>query len=172
MIFPTNAITKSVEVSGNGVTNIENSGNWTVLAFSTQQENTASLTQLRCGTTVINTNYAVDLSQVLMQYECTGTLNISKTGADKSFNVITYVPGFVRSATTTLGYNPPTSIASSTNVIVYGSLSAGEILIAFLLFSMILLQLTSFISRALDRVKTKKKFLAYNGGDVEIRNDL
>jgi len=174
MIFPTNAITKSIEVSGTGSTIIENTGQWTVLGFSTQQENTASLTELRCNTQKIATNYAVSLDQQLLQYECNGTLNINKTGNDKSFNIITYVPGYVRNATSTLaqGYNPPTSIATSTDVVVYGSLSAGEILIAFMLFAMITIYLTELLARALGFVKTKKKFLAYNGGDVEIRDDL
>lgn len=172
-MFPNNAITKSIEVSGNVTNTFEPSGKYTILGFSTQQENTASLTQLRCGSTVVATNYAVSLDQQLMWYQCNGTLNINKTGNDKSFNIITYVQGFLSEIpTTTVGYNPSTNIATTTDVKIYGSISAGEVLIAFLLFSMIVIKLTTLIARGLDKIKSKKEYLAYGGGDVEIKNDI
>ncbi len=68
-------------------------------------------------------------------------------------------------------YNPTTTIASSTDVKIYGSISAGELLISLFLFILIWIKLLSFIPRALSNINTKKKFLGYNGGDVEIRED-
>lgn len=71
-----------------------------------------------------------------------------------------------------VGYNPTTTISSTTDIAIYGSMSAGEILIALFLFILIWIKLLSFIPAALDRVKTKRKFLGYNGGDVEVRDDI
>jgi hypothetical protein len=65
-----------------------------------------------------------------------------------------------------------TSIATSTDIVILPQFSAGEVLISFLLFVLVLLELLKMTLSALDRVKTKKKYLGYSGGDVEIRDDL
>lgn len=149
------------------------SGQYTILGFSTQQENTASLTQLRCGTDIIATNYAVSLDQQLFIYECNGTININKTGNDKSFNLITYAPGYVSQATSTVwGYNPKTNIASSTDIQIYGSFSSGEVLITLFIFILIVIELVKMLFRALDRVYTKKRYIGYSNSDVEIKEEL
>lgn len=69
-------------------------------------------------------------------------------------------------------FAPTTSISSSTNIAVYGSMTAGEVLMIMLMFIMIVVEMVKLLARALDRVKTKKTFLAYGKGDVEIREDL
>jgi len=56
--------------------------------------------------------------------------------------------------------------------VILPTFSAGEVLISFFLFAQILLMLASGVLGALDRVKTRKKVLAYGGGDVEIRDVL
>jgi len=68
-------------------------------------------------------------------------------------------------------FNPTTTISTSSNVTVYGFMSAGEVLIALFLFILIWIKLLSFIPAGLSRVKTKKTFLAYGKGDVELRDD-
>jgi hypothetical protein len=69
-------------------------------------------------------------------------------------------------------YNPPTNIASSGDVVLYGSFSAGEVVIAFLILCLIVITLVKSLASSLSNIKTKKTFLSYGGGDVEIRDDL
>jgi len=56
--------------------------------------------------------------------------------------------------------------------VVLPTFSAGEVLISFFLFVMILISLARGVMEALDMVKTRKRVLAYSGGDVEIRDDV
>lgn len=70
------------------------------------------------------------------------------------------------------GYNPTTTIATSTDIKIYGAMSAGEVIIALFLFVVIFLKMVELLARALSAIKTKKRFLGYGGGDVEIREDL
>ena len=51
-------------------------------------------------------------------------------------------------------------------------MTAGEVLIAFFLFAIVLLMLLRLLLGALDRVKTKRSYMGYAGGDVEIRDDI
>lgn len=69
-------------------------------------------------------------------------------------------------------YNPTTTIASSSDIKIYGSMSAGEIVISLLLFILIWIKLLEMLARGLSNIKTKKTFLSYSGGDVEIRDDI
>jgi hypothetical protein len=70
-------------------------------------------------------------------------------------------------------YSPTTTIATSTNIKIYGAFSAGEVLIALFLFLLIVIELSkTIIAQGLSNIKTKKKFLGYSGGDVEVREDL
>lgn len=77
-------------------------------------------------------------------------------------------------SSSTVGFNP--TIASSTNATtsdftVYAYMSAGEVLTNLFLFIIILMLLTKNLLSALDRVKTKRTYLQYGGGDVEVRED-
>lgn len=69
-------------------------------------------------------------------------------------------------------YAPTTTIASSTSIQLYASYTAGEVLMALMMFVLIVIELVKMLARALDKIKTKKRFLGYSGGDVEIREDL
>jgi len=75
-------------------------------------------------------------------------------------------------STIAVGYNPTTTISSSTAIQVYGSFSAGEIMITVLLFALFLIELIKMLARALDRVKTKKTFLGYTNAEVEVKDVL
>jgi hypothetical protein len=69
-------------------------------------------------------------------------------------------------------YNPSTTIATSTDIKVYGAISAGEVLISLLLFCLIIFIVTTTFISALDRIKTKKKYIAYKHNEVEITDVL
>lgn len=85
--------------------------------------------------------------------------------------VCTINDGLATSSITLNAYNPTTTIASSSNIAIYGSMSAGEVLIALFLFMLLWLKLMELVARGLSVLKTKKTFLGYSGGDVEIRED-
>lgn len=74
-------------------------------------------------------------------------------------------------STTALGFNPTTTIATTSDIVVYGYFSSGEVLVAFFLFCIILLQLFSMLATGLSKINLKKKWLAYGGGDVEIKEN-
>ncbi len=78
----------------------------------------------------------------------------------------------ISTSSPSLGFNPTTTISTSSDVVVYGYFSAGEVLICFFLLCIIILELCSMIARGLNRIKTKKTYLGYQGGDVEVRDDL
>lgn len=76
-----------------------------------------------------------------------------------------------RYSTSSVGYNPPTDFSSSSEISIYGSISAGEAITIFVLIGIFILITMNSLARALSAIKTKKRFLQYNGGDVEIRDD-
>ncbi len=169
-LFPYDAITFTTEISGVTSQNImPGSTPKTVLSVAMQQENQASNTVVECGSNLIAKNYATNFSAVPMSYRCFDTLRVSKTGNDKSTVIVTYVPYDI--STTTPDYNPSTNIASSSDIKIYGSMTAGEVLISFLIFSLICVLLTRYMIQGLDKIKTKRKYLQYGGGDVEVRED-
>lgn len=75
------------------------------------------------------------------------------------------------SSTCALSTSTP-SIATTSDIVTVPSMTAGEILIAFLLLALILVQMTGYLVAALDRIRTKKQVLGYGGGDVELRDDI
>jgi len=69
-------------------------------------------------------------------------------------------------------YAPGTTTATSTDIQMYASFTGGEVLMTMLMFILIVIELMKMLSRALDRVKTKKKFLGYSTSEVEIKEEL
>jgi len=171
-MYRSDTITTFNEVSGDGITTIV-SGNdpKIILGVAMQQGNVSSDTEVRCGNDVVAKNYATNFSHVPINYLCDDDINITKTGNDDASVIITYAPyGIENIATTT--YNPTSGIASSTDIQIYGSFTAGEVLIALLLFLIIVIELAKSIARGIGNIKTGKRYLQYHGGDVEIRHDL
>lgn len=76
------------------------------------------------------------------------------------------------SSTTGNVYAPPTEISSSTDILLYGSITAGEVLVILLMFLLIVIELIKMMTRALDRVVTKKKYIGYTNAEVEIKDVL
>jgi len=69
-------------------------------------------------------------------------------------------------------YAPTTTIASSTDIQVYGSFTAGELVMSFLMFALIVIELGKIIAHGLSKIKTHKKFIRYNDSDVEVTDDI
>lgn len=175
-MFPNDSITLFKEISGNTTfVMVSGTAPKTIIGVAMQQSKDLSDTVLLCGSNVLAKNYAKDLPQILMNYQCAQPITISKTGNDVSSISLTYVPYFTSDfATTTtenLGFNPTTTIASSTDIQVYGYFSAGDIVISVLLLCLILLKVLRDMASALSGIKTKRKVLQYGGGDVEIIDD-
>ena len=172
-MYPNDAITHTTEIAGPVTEIVYNGGDNTILAVAMQQSNVSSDTEIRCGSDLVAKNYATNFSNVTMNYQCDGAIVIAKTGNDDATVVITYVPYLTSEYSTTTPWNLPIpENASTTNLYVLANFSAGEIVISFLIFCLILLKLASLLASALSSIKTKKTFLQYGGGDVEIRTDL
>lgn len=98
--LPSDTKTIQIEVQGTANTVLVNTTTAkTILGVAIQQQNIASDTDLRCGTTVLARNYATNFSYVPINYICFSTINIQKTGNDKASVVVNYVE---RDTSTTL----------------------------------------------------------------------
>jgi len=170
-MFPNDTITHGQEYCGQIDLIISSGDQHTVLGVAMQQENNSSDTTVECGNTAIARNYATNYSHVPMNYQCEDNIELTKTGNDCAFVIINYSTNLSSNYATTT-YNPSTVISSSTDIQLYGSFSAGEIIISFLLLCLILLTLIKLLVSALSNITTKKTYLQYGGGDVEIRKDL
>jgi hypothetical protein len=165
------AVTVTYSVSGIVNVTVFDEPN-TILGVAMQQSNNSSATTVKCGNAVVARNYATNFSNVEMNYNCDNDLVISKTGNDEATVIITYVDRLTNnySTTTQFGletYNPTKEISSSSDIAVYGSMSAGEILIATVLLFGIIIYMMSLLAQSLFVIKTKRKYLEYSGGDVE-----
>jgi len=177
-MFPSDSITYTFELNGPMTVNFSNNnGPNTILSVAMQQSNVSSDTIVECDNDLVAKNYATNFSSVVMNKKCDNDIFVSKTGNDSATVIITYIPyhqnDFYFGSTSQQNvYNPNTEISTSSDITIYGSFSAGEILIAFLLLCMIVLSLIKGIAGALSHIKTKKTYLSYSGGDVEVRDDL
>lgn len=69
-------------------------------------------------------------------------------------------------------YAPTTTIASSTDIQVYGSFSAGELVMSFLMFMLLVIELGKIIANGLEKINTKRKYIRYQNADTEITDDI
>ena len=69
-------------------------------------------------------------------------------------------------------YAPTTTIASSTDIQVYGSFTAGELVMTFLMFMLIVIELGKIVANGLEKINTKRKFIRYRDADTEITDDI
>lgn len=67
------------------------------------QSGQASDTVLQCGSTTFMRNYAKDTPSTQMQYRCSDTLSVTKTGNDNSFINVTYVMRDIATQSAVLG---------------------------------------------------------------------
>lgn len=80
--------------------------------------------------------------------------------------------GTLASSTCSISTTTPPTIATTSDIVILPTITAGEVLISFLLFCLIVVVLTKYMISALNRVKTRKQYLGYAGGDVEMRDDI
>ena len=91
MFYPQNAITCTHEQVGAGSFTCESiAKHRTIFAVKMVQSGVASNTEILCGSQTIAKNYAKDLEQTFLSYDCNGTISFSKTGADSSMVSIVY----------------------------------------------------------------------------------
>lgn len=84
----------------------------------------------------------------------------------------TTTPDQILSSDCSFSTTTPAVIGTSTDILILPTMTAGEVLIAFLLLALIIIKLTQAQISALRGVNLRKKHLAYSGGDVEIREDV
>lgn len=177
-MFPSDSITLFQEIVGDTTFNlVPGNDEKTILSVTMQQSKDLSDTIVSCGNNIFAKNYAKDFPQTTMNYKCADDIIISKTGNDESTVIITYIPYYQNdfyfgSTSNQNVYNPSTEIGTTSDIHIYGSFSAGEIMISFLLMCIIVLSLIKGIAGALSIIQTKKRYLGYSGGDVERREDL
>ncbi len=171
-MFPNDSITESFELLAPATLIVEGPGEYTILNVSLTQSNTNSPLRLECGNNLILRSYTAIYQNVPMLYNCENeNIEIIKTGTQPAFATITYVPYLldeVQVASSSVGYNPPSEISSSSDVIVYGSISAGEFIISIFLLLIVFLKMCELLAKSLSRFTTKNKYLRYNGGDVPV----
>ena len=173
-MFPNDAITVFEELNGPQTVNITgNNGPNTILSVAIQQSNVSSDTEIRCGGDTVAKNYATNFSAVPMKYDCDDDIILTKTGNDDASIIVTYVPYFLSdySTTTQYGYNPTPGIASSGDIALYGAMSAGEILLAFLLLGQIFMLGLYMLIKSIGKITTRKKYIEYTTGDVPITQE-
>lgn len=173
-MIPNDTITHSQEYCGPQSVIISSGDQHTILGVAMQQSNVSSDTTVECGNIAVAKNYATNYSHVPMNYQCEDNIELTKTGNDCAFVILNYTPYLTSdySTTTQYGFNPPTNISSSSDVVLYGSFTSGELMIAFLLFLHLFLTLLYTMVKSLKGIKTKKKYIEYSNGDVPISEQL
>lgn len=150
---------------------IANGDAHTILGVAMQQANVSSDTTLKCGNEMVARNYATNYSHVPMMYSCENDIHLDKTGNDCAFVIVNYVP-YLKSNFSTTTYNPTIGISTTTDINIYGSFSAGEIMISFLLLLIFIITLLNYLVKSFSAFVTKKRYIEYSNGDVPINNEL
>lgn len=158
-MFPVDAITVTTELIGEDDFIFENTTNpKTILGLSIQQSGIASDSFVLCGQETVAKNYAKEVSQVLLNFNCNDIIKVEKTGNDDAFFILTYVP-----------YD--TAVATTLPFYING-FSYDGIFIGFVLFLMFIISFFGGLWNKIDGVKIKKpaynEFLGNNSQDGKI----
>jgi hypothetical protein len=170
-MFPNDAITESFELTTPATLIVTDPGEYTILNVSLNQQNNNSPVRVECGNALVWRSYNAGISNIPISYNCENqVIEIIKTGSNPVFASITYVPYLLDNvqATSSVGYNPSTEISSSSDVQVYGSISAGEFIISLFLLTLVLFKVMELIAKGLSKFSIKRKYLKYGGGDVPV----
>lgn len=147
----------------------EDSDEFTILSVNSEISGNNSDVILRCGDDIFFQSIDPGYSFSLMAYQCVDSpLIFSKTGNTAGSVNVTYVPFLLENATSSVGYNPSSQISSSSDVQIYGSISAGEFIIATFLMIFLVFKIMELVARGLSGITTNRKLLRYNGGDVPV----
>lgn len=153
-------------------------GNWAGMYAKVKKGSNATTTESDVTTVMTSSGIECGLSTGgIIQVDADGTYTLGGQMYNGSWGGDSYMTLYWDVVSVSSGGMGPTyvsasSTATTSDILVGLYMSSGEILIAFLLFLIVLLMGLSMVFRALDRVRTQKKIMAYGGGDVEIRNDV
>jgi len=139
-VFPNDAITKTFHITGASTQTITG-GSSTILGVQAMQSAQASNTSVLCGANEVFLNMAKDTPFILMNYVCSDTLTIVKTGNDTSFTTITYVPYVISSSNSDMGSFNQSLANNATPLKTFAFMTAGDIAIVLMLFVLIMLSL-------------------------------
>jgi len=180
MIFPNDTVTLIDEINGSGQIQLTSGGSpKTILGVSIQKSGGGSSGNaiVFCGADTVSTAYSNNHNYTFLNYQCNDNIIIEKSGNDNGSFTINYVPYLTGELSTTTvvgyfeGYNPSKEIATSTDISVYGAISAGELVISIILIMMFLFKILEMLAKSLQDISTQRKFLDYQGGEVNIRKD-
>ena len=141
----------------------------TVLSIQVAQDKDEEISIL-CNNTIITKSFSENSSFLDLAFKCNSQIRLETTKPDPASVVITYLP--YNASTTISGTTSQQSISSSSQFYVKPEFSGGDIVTILLLLVFLFMMLTFFIVMAISKIKTKRTYLQYNGGDVEIREDL
>lgn len=117
-MLPRDTITIVGTIQGNTDRIIVSTSTNTVINVRLQQSGTASETHLSCGASVggldIISNFGKDFPEVNMNYVCTSTLQVHKTGNDTSWYSVSYVPRDRKTSFDPVFSNSTTSVTVNT----------------------------------------------------------
>lgn len=174
-MFPSNAQTYFGEFTASTTSIFEDANEFTILNISSTVSNTNSPLFIKCGNQTVFSQRAVGNKDAFVSIECGQPLVFQKTGGNIGSVNVTYVPFFASEATSTseIGYNPLvlSDSATTSDVAIYGSISAGEFLIASILILGIFIALLNLLARSLAGVVTHRKIMAYERAEVPIIKD-
>lgn len=91
-MFPLGAISTTTTINGaKTLVLVSTTSPTRILGLHMQQENVASLTQIKCGDYVVGKNYAKDYTLDLLNFHCNSDISVVKTGNDEAFVSVTYI---------------------------------------------------------------------------------
>jgi len=147
-VFPNDAITIFHEQAGTQTLELLPTGEKTILSVKMQQANIASGTKIYCGSELIAENLNKDYNQDLMSKYCSDAVFLEKIGQDISFVSLTYVPYHIASKPDVGSFSDNLASVSGTAPLkTFGFMTAGDILLALLLFGVIMLNLLTIFLR-------------------------
>lgn len=171
-MFPGDAITYYGEFTASTTSIFEDADEFTILNINSSVSNNNSPLFVRCGSEVIYSHRLAGQKDTFLNEQCNGVLVFQKTNNNIGTVNITYVPRFTElstsSAMSTVGYNPSSDISSSSDVQIYGSISAGEFIISAFLLIFLVFKMMELIARGLSGITTNRQLMRYNGGDVPV----
>jgi hypothetical protein len=147
-VFPKEAVSVFIKVAGEQEFEWLASAERTILGVRMQQSGGTSRTIVFCGTEEIAQNWAKDYPQDLMQKYCNLPIKIKKTGDDTAFISLTYMPFDIATASDLGNFSDDlASVSGIAPLKTFGFMTAGDILIALLLFGLAMLNLLTIFLR-------------------------
>lgn len=143
----------------------------TIVTIGIASSGGSGFIDLYCGNNRISRQFDNSLGVTPVNIFCDEPITMyNTTNLTDGSVIINYVPYNIADVATSESFNPPNNITASSSISVYGYMSAGEMMISALLFGIIFIKIAELIARGLNKIDTKKTFIAYQNSDVEIEN--